>query len=281
MTAGGLPAPPVAGTEVTDRNAILIGYVLGIYPEPVTGVAQWASLTLAPGTDHVILLPLGEAAPVFGGIQVPYQAGYIQHAPPAPRTETLSEADLTAAIDFYFSAPAALPREDPPDAPEATIHADADEEDLVVTRSEEQLRTATQIVPVRRLRLHKYIVTEEHTITVQLRREEFRIEEVPADPTVPAGHGEADTHRVAEDDHGVTMVLYAERPLIATEVVPVERIHVSKYLVTDTQVVAATLGHEVVEQVHDAAPIDAAPIDAAANEGAQPGAPRSDKKGSA
>jgi len=42
-----------------------------------------------------------------------------------------------------------------------------------------------------------------------------------------------------------------ERPLISTEVVPVERIHLSKYVVTDKQVVAATLGHEVVEQVGD------------------------------
>jgi len=103
------------------------------------------------------------------------------------------------------------------------------------------------------LRLRKYIVTEERTITVQLRREEFRIEEVPAtDPGVPAPAGRegADTY-LSGEDHEATMVLYAERPLISTEVVPVERIHLSKYVVTDDQVVAATLGHEVVEQVHD------------------------------
>ncbi len=252
MTAGGLPAPPVVGSEVTDRDAVLLGHVLGTYPEPVTGVAQWAALTLAPGTDHVVLLPLGEAIPVSGGFQVPYEVGYVQHAPVAPRTETLSEADLTAGIDFYFSAAPSQPRATPPDTPpEATHHAG--EEDLVITRSEEQLRTTTETVVVRRLRLRKYIVTEERTITVQLRREEFRIEEVPAtDPVAPAsaGRGRGDTY-LSGEDHEATMVLYAERPLISTEVVPVERIHLSKYLVTDTQVVAATLGHEVVEQVHD------------------------------
>ncbi len=254
MTAGGLPAPPVAGTGVTDLHAVLLGYVLGTYPEPVTGVAQWAALTLAPGSDHVVLLPLGEALAVSGGFQVPYAAGYVQHAPLAPRTETLSEADLAAAIDFYFSAPASLPHESSSPVPPATGRGEAGEEDLVVTRSEEQLRTATETVVVRRLRLRKYIATEKRTITVQLRREEFRIEEVPATaPGVPApaGRDGANTHGAAEDDHGVTMVLYAERPLISTEVVPVERIHLSKYVVTDTQVVAATLGHEVVEQVHD------------------------------
>ena len=250
MTAGGLPAPPVAGTAVTDIHAVLLGYVLGTYPEPVTGVAQWAALTLAPGSDHVVLLPLGEALPVSGGFQVPYAAGYVQHAPLAPRTETLSEADLAAAIDFYFSAPASLPHESSSPAPPATGRAEAGEEDLVVIRSEEQLRTTTETVVVRRLRLRKYIVTEERTITVQLRREEFRIEEVPADPAVPAGRDGAETY-LSGEDHEATMVLYAERPLIATEVVPVERIHLSKYMVTDNQIVAATVGHEVVEQVED------------------------------
>jgi len=258
MTAGGLPAPPAGGTAVTDLHAVLLGYVLGTYPEPVTGVAQWAALTLAPGTDHVVLLPLGEALPVSGGFQVPYAAGYIQHAPPAPRTETLSEADLAAAIDFYFSAPASLPHESSSPVPPATGRAEAGEEDLVVTRSEEQLRTTTETVVVRRLRLRKYILTEERTITVQLRREEFRIEELPATAPVvpaPAGRDGADTY-LSGEDHEATMVLYAERPLISTEVVPVERIHLSKYVVTDNQIVAATLGHEVVEQVHDDAPID-------------------------
>ena len=154
-----------------------------------------AALTLAPGTEHVVLLPLGEALPVSGGFQVPYAAGYVQHAPLAPRTETLSEADLAAAIDFYFSAPASLPHESSSPVPPATGRGEAGEEDLVVTRSEEQLRTATETVVVRRLRLRKYI---------------------------------------------------------ATEVVPVERIHLSKYMVTDNQTVAATVGHEVVEQVRDA-----------------------------
>ena len=130
---------------------------------------------------------------------MPYAAGYIQHAPPAPRTETLSEADLAAAIDFYFSAPASLPHDSSsPVPPPATGRAEAGEEDLVITRSAEQLRTTTETVVVRRLRLRKYIVTEERTITVQLRREEFRIEELPAtDPGVPAPVRSSRQHRTA------------------------------------------------------------------------------------
>ncbi len=53
------------------------------------------------------------------------------------------------------------------------------------------------------------------------------------------------------DDRDVTMLLYAERPLIGTEVVPVERIRVSKYVVSDEQTVSAAVRREVVEQVDD------------------------------
>ena len=54
----------------------------------------------------------------------------------------------------------------------------------------------------------------------------------------------------------VSLVPLANASFDGAALKPVERIHLSKYVVTDNQVVAATLGHEVVEQVHDDAPID-------------------------
>jgi len=99
------------------------------------------------------------------------------------------------------------------------------------------------------VRLRKYIVTEERTITVQLRHEEFRLEQEPiTDPgagtAASGGPGEVDTRPGTGDDQAVTMVLYAERPVISTEVVPVERIRVSKYVVSDEQTVSAATRRE-------------------------------------
>jgi len=254
MTAAGLPAPPATGTEVTDLDAILLGYITGIYREPVTAVVQWAAIAL-PGSGAVVVVPLGEAIPVFGGIQVPYRVGHVQHAPPAPTTETLSETDLTAAIDYYYSTgTVSRPPADRAGDPPARTRTDG--ADLVLTRSEEQLRMETETLPVRRVRLRKYIVTEERTITVQLRHEEFRLEQEPiTDPgagtAASGGPGEVDTRPGTGDDQAVTMVLYAERPVISTEVVPVERIRVSKYVVTEEQTVSAAVRREVVEQLGD------------------------------
>ena len=50
-----------------------------------------------------------------------------------------------------------------------------------MTRSEEQLRVGTEQVGATRVRLVKYVVTEEVQITVPIRREEIRVEQVPLD----------------------------------------------------------------------------------------------------
>ena len=165
--------------------------------------------------------------------------------------------DLIATIEHYRS-PAAGTGDAADRAGDTPFEAggETDGAELVIIRSEEQLRTGVEAVPVRRLRLRKYIVTEERTITVQLRHEEFRIEQEPiGDPdtaTVPPGEpSEVDVHLGPGDDRDVTMLLYAERPLIGTEVVPVERIRVSKDVVSDEQTVSAAVRREVVEQVED------------------------------
>jgi hypothetical protein len=59
-----------------------------------------------------------------------------------------------------------------------------------MVRSEEQLRIGTERVAATRVRLVKYVVTEEVQISVPIRREEIRVEEVPFD-AVDQGVGES------------------------------------------------------------------------------------------
>ena len=58
--------------------------------------------------------------------------------------------------------------------------------DGAMTRSEERLRVSTERYAAKRVRVVKYVVTEEVTVTVPVRREEIRIEEVPLDADGPA-----------------------------------------------------------------------------------------------
>jgi uncharacterized protein (TIGR02271 family) len=92
--------------------------------------------------------------------------------------------------------------------------------DGAMTRSEEQLRVSTERYAAKRVRVVKYVVTEEVTVTVPIRREEIRIEEVPLDGDVAATAGDA----VPSAGLPETIVLHTERPVVTTEVVPVERV---------------------------------------------------------
>jgi stress response protein YsnF len=117
-----------------------------------------------------------------------------------------------------------------PDEEVAAAHAGTDDRkatDGAMTRSEERLRVDTERVAERRVRLVKYVVTEEVQVTVPIRREEVRLEEVPLEggsarpgeeeSLVPPGAGPG-------TDLPDEIVLHAERPVVSVEVVPVERV---------------------------------------------------------
>ncbi len=107
--------------------------------------------------------------------------------------------------------------------------------DGAMTRSEEQLRVATERYAAKRVRVVKYVVTEEVQITVPVRREEIRIEEIPLDDGAPATTGALDA--VGTGGLPETIVLHTERPVVSTEVVPVERVRLrTEWVQEQTQV---------------------------------------------
>ncbi len=113
-------------------------------------------------------------------------------------------------------------------------------DEVVVTRSEQQLQAGTETVPVARARVRKVIVTEERTITVVLRHEEYRLDTEP----ITVGSLVAP---LSDQPDTIELVLHAERPVVTTEVVAVERIRISKHQVTDEENVTGQVQREVVE----------------------------------
>lgn len=134
------------------------------------------------------------------------------------------------------------------DLPPAQV-ATPDPDEVVVTRSEEQLRAGTETYPVARARLRKVIVTEERTITVVLRHEEYVLDHEPIvdGVPVPAPADGTVAGPPAGDVDTVELVLYAEHPVITTEIVPVERIRMSKHLVSTDETLTGTVRREVVD----------------------------------
>ena len=84
-----------------------------------------------------------------------------------------------------------------------------------------------------RARLRKYVVTDTEHVQVPVSREEVRVEREPiTDANRDAAYSGPD---ISEDEHEVT--LRAERPVVKTEAVPVERVRLDKEKVTDTETV--------------------------------------------
>ena len=115
--------------------------------------------------------------------------------------------------------------------------------DDAMTRSEERLNVGTERQATGRVRLRKYVTTENVTQTVPVQREEVRIER---EPITDANRGAAlSGPDLSEEEHEVT--LHEERPVIEKETVPVERVRLGKETVTDEVTVDEEVRKERIE----------------------------------
>ncbi|MFC7528376.1 DUF2382 domain-containing protein [Actinoplanes sp. GCM10030250] len=112
-----------------------------------------------------------------------------------------------------------------------------------MTRSEERLTVGTEREEAGRARLRKYVTTETEQVEVPVQREEVRLEREPITDVNrdAAFSGPA----ISESEHEVT--LHAERPVVETEAVPVERVRLGKETVTDQQTVGGEVRKEHIE----------------------------------
>jgi uncharacterized protein (TIGR02271 family) len=116
--------------------------------------------------------------------------------------------------------------------------------DDAMTRSEERLRVGTENVQTGRVRLRKYVVTENVTTTVPVSHEEVRLEREPiTDANRDAALSGGD---ITEEEHELT--LHAERPVVAKETVPVERVRLGTETVTEQQQVTEQVRKEQIDE---------------------------------
>lgn len=133
----------------------------------------------------------------------------------------------------------------------------SDDNASMVLRAE-QVDVHTERVATGRVTLRKRVITEEVTVPVTLRREHLDVIEediadggaAPAAAETAGAPGESSATPVARrdvrrlDDGDLEITLYAERPVVSVEVVPVERVRVSRGVVTDTEQVTVDVAHE-------------------------------------
>ena len=206
-----------------------LGTIEAFFADDRTGAPTWVSISTGLfGTRHSVV-PVADAAFADGSLRIPVTADAVKSAPPM-EGEHLGPAEEDALRRHYGMVGAAPVGTDDRQVGTGPRHAapvDTDERpsDGAMTRSEEQLRVGTERVATTRARLVKYVVTEDVQITVPIRREEIRVEQVPRDAVDEPGDSLVPAE--TEDETAglpAEIVLHTERPVVSVEVVPVERV---------------------------------------------------------
>jgi uncharacterized protein (TIGR02271 family) len=201
-------------------------------------------------------VPLTDASTDGGQLRVPYLTDQIKDAPRVDDDGHLSPQQEEELYRYYGLGEGHGTERSSWFEP--TVNGDAEDRamgydtsgpttDDAMTRSEEQLHVGTEKVQTGRARLRKYIVTEQQEVTVPVNREEVRVEREPiTDANVDQAMAGPE---LSEEDHEV--VLTEERPVLATDTVPVERVRLAKEAVTQEKQVTADVRKEQIETEGD------------------------------
>ncbi|MFQ1003869.1 DUF2382 domain-containing protein [Modestobacter sp. SSW1-42] len=268
----------IIGSNAVDADGDKLGKVGQVYLDDQTGSPEWATISMGLFGSQEHFVPLTDASVSGGTLAVPYQKAKIKDAPRVDADQghlsPEEESELyryygvgtgTAGYDTDTTRTTGTDTTGYAAAGTAGIDTDRDRTtgvgtdtnrhgtvghdtsgpttDDAMTRSEEQLRVGTQTVEAGRARLRKFVVTENVTTTVPVSHEEVRIER---EPITDANRGDAyDGPAISEEEHEV--VLHAERPVVAKEAVPVERVRLDVDTVTEQQTVTDTVRKEQIE----------------------------------
>jgi uncharacterized protein (TIGR02271 family) len=197
-------------------------------------------------------VPLDNATLSGDRLEIPFDKDRVKGAPQIDADGDLSPADEDKLYTYYglSSSDEQLNTGNgtsgyPATGDEQTVGRDTSgpTTDSAMTRSEERLVAGTRTEQSGTARLRKYVVTEQQSVTVPVSREEVRLER---EPITDANVGDAmDGPAISEEEHELT--LNAEKPVVTTEAVPVERVKLNKETVADQETVGGEVRKEQIE----------------------------------
>ena len=241
------------GANVIDQSGDKVGTVEEIYLDQQTDKPEWALVKTGMFGGKSTFVPLTGASPKGDNLQVPYETDRIKGAPKIDPEQELSQSEEQELYSYYgldygeSRSDTGLPEGGAPtgDAERGGPGRDTSgpNTDQAMTRSEEELRVGKQSQERGRVRLKKYVVTENVTQTVPVQREEVRVER---EPITDANAGDAmDGPAISEEEHEVT--LHEEVPVADKVAVPKERVRLDKDTVTDEETVSGEVRQERID----------------------------------
>jgi uncharacterized protein (TIGR02271 family) len=229
------------GRTLIDRAGDKIGKIDDVYEDRQGGQAEWALVNTGLFGTKKSFVPLHDAQPVGEDVRVPLEKAQVKDAPSIEADGELSESEERQLFTHYDVA-----YETDADGTDGHDTSGPTTDDAM-TRSEEELRVGTERRETGRVRLRKYVVTENEERTVPVRREEVRVEREP----ITEGNVDQalDGPEISEEEHEV--VLHEERPVVEKEVVAKERVRLGTEESTDQETISETLRKERIETDDD------------------------------
>ena len=242
------------GRRAVDPQGSKIGSVGQVYLDDETGQPDWVTVNTGLFGTRENFVPLRGSRIDGDDLVLPFEKDVVKDSPEildASHLDPDEEQSLHAYYERYLGVDRAEYEQTTASANDRRRRTGRGEDydssgpntDDAMTRSEEKLRVGTEKVEAGRARLRKYVVTEQQSVQVPVSREEVRIER---EPITDANRGDALSGAdITEEEHEV--VLHEERPVVATEAVPVERVRLGTETVTEQNTVSGEVRKEQVE----------------------------------
>jgi uncharacterized protein (TIGR02271 family) len=231
------------GSTLVDRDGDRIGTIDGIYLDDQTGQPEWALVNTGLFGTKSTFVPLAQATQTGDEVRVPYDKQLVKDAPRVDVDQHLSEAEERQLWRHYGLDYDRTTRRRATGRGAVGRDVSGPTTDDAMTRSEEELRVGTAQRERGRVRLRKYVTTEQVQQTVPVRREKARVEREPiTDANIDAATSGPD---ISEEEHEV--ILREEEPVVEKRVVPRERVRLDKDTVTGEERVAEEVRKEQIE----------------------------------
>lgn len=240
------------GRDAYDRSGDKIGKIDNVYLDTETGRPEWLAVNTGLFGMNTSLVPIeGSQTRDGGDLTLDVDKDTVKDAPHVGEGGELDQdeeqrlyrhyqIDATGGRDAYM-------------ADERRTHGyevgrRADEgyqvDEAALTRREEELQVGTHKESAGKVRLRKYVVTEQETITVPVQKERVVLEREPASGTSTGQIG----------DEVVEIDLQEDVIDVDKRVVDKETVRAGKQQVTDTEKVHAEVRKEQVEIEGDVDP---------------------------
>jgi uncharacterized protein (TIGR02271 family) len=234
------------GRTALDSEGSKVGKIGQVYMDEQTGTPLWVTVATGMFGTRQSFAPLYGARASGGEVTLAVSKEQIKDAPSVDDDGRIDVSEQDALYRHYAGY---LGEQQTGYGPGGQAGAQGTDTsgpvtDGAMTRSEERLRVGTETVEAGRARLRKYVVTENVSTTVPVSHEEVRVER---EPITGANRDAAlSGEPISEEEHEVT--LRAERPVVAKEAVPVERVRLTTETVTEDAAVNETVRKEQIEE---------------------------------